>query len=584
MQKTFKRVLSIVLAVIMLVGVCACVPGCGGGSKIQERRKDGEKVTITWDVGSFCCDQTDTEAVMKVVNEKLQQFEQTKGLEIKLVGVNPANYIQQMAAGEEMDIVWSGYSYNMTEVILSNGYLPLNDYITKEDYPNIWREWKEEYVDDYFSGTYVDPEGNETLYAIPDQQPLIQETPYIQIPASTFKCFNVEKFRKVAAKSPYVTREFMDVIEEYLQAVWDKKLYNTDTVSDTVAMKGLYEIISQRGYGQIGTAPLVYKMFNDDGSVVDKVELVDFYDTEEYKILCEYAARWYDKGFISKDDLTEAEGSGGSLEMVIYAHTNGKWFKLDDPKNGVKKNYDKFGTLTNYYININPKDLSQMAQGVNMLGSESTYQSLAVTCKHPYDALDLIDFFRTPAFKTDENGEFILDENGNKVRTEENLLLNMMAYGFEENSEEAQKTGLTHYTLGGEDNSQVLNTDYTAQPDSNSKYGVCWWKFANVYLTYRTTAWEAGQNEYAFDFENVRRKKTPKTPVYGFREDVSALSDKINYVNNVEDEYWLTLAYGIKGLKGYEKHLKEFVQKRKDNGLDDIKAELQKQVDAYSAK
>ncbi len=582
MLKNIKRTVSVFLALSMITGICACLPGCSGSGGIKERRKDGEELTITWDVGYE--DQKDTKAVFEVINKKLQQFDRTKGLTIKPIQIKPANYIQQMAAGEEMDIVWTGYSYNMTEMILSDAYLPLNDYITKEDYPNLYKEWKEDYVDEYFTGTYVDAEGNQTLYAIPDPQPLIQESPYIQIPASTFKCFDVKRFRKAAAASATNTREFMNVLEDYLKEVWKKHLYNTDTVSDCVAMKGLYDIIGQRGYSNVGTAPLVYKTFNDDGSIKEDVELVDFTTTDEYKLFCEYAARWYDMGFISKDSLTSAEDGSGALEMVLYAHTNGKWFKLDDAENGIKKNYDKFGTLTNYYINIEPKDLSHKAQGVNSLGSESSYQALAATCKHPYDALDLLELFRTPAFKTDENGEFVLDENGNKVRTDENLLLNMFVYGFEANSEEAKETGLSHYTLGGEDNSQVLNTDYTAQADSNSKYGLLWWKVANVYLTYRTTAWEANQNDYALDYEHVRLRKCPKTPLYGFREDVTNLNDKINYVSNVAEEYHSSLTYGIKGTKGYEKLLNEYIEKRKANGIDDIKAELQKQVDNYIAK
>lgn len=578
MLKNIKRVATLMLSVVMVAGICACVPGCGG-SKVQPRRKDGEKVTIKWDVGYN--DQEDTEKVLKAVNEKLQNFERTKGITLELTSVNPENYVQQMAAGDEMDIVWTGYSYKMAEVVESNGYLPLNDYITKEEYPNLYKEWKEDYTDEYYSGTYIDSEGNETLYAIPDEQPLISETPYIQIPASTFKCFDVARFRKAAAKSPYLTKEFMDVIDDYLATVWKKHLYDTDTVGHTVAMKGLYDIIAMRGYESVGTAPVCYKLFNDDGSVVKKAELVDFAQTDEYKLFCDYAAKWYDKGYIAKDSLTSAEGGGGSLEMVIYAHSNGKWFKLDDAKNGIKKNYDKFGTPTNCYINIEPKDLSHKVQGVSTFGSEATYQALAVTCKHPYDALDVLELFRTPAYKTDDNGEYVLDDNGNKVRTDENLLLNMLCYGFEENSEEAKETGTYHYTLGGEDNSQVLNTDYTAQPDANSKYGITWWKVANVYLTYRTTAWDAGQNEYALDYEHNRLRKCAKSPLYRFREDISSINDTINYVNNVRDEYHSTLTYGVKGQKGYEKVLKEYIEKRKAKGIDTILEEMQKQVDNY---
>ena len=583
MVKIMKRTMSALLAVCMMAVMLSCVTGCGGSAH-QPRRGDGETVTLTWGMSSaWATDQKDSATVTKVFNEKLQEFEQTKGINVEFVALNPDNYIQMMAAGEQMDIAWSGYAYDLTSTIQSDGFLKLNDYITQEEYPNIWREWKEEYVNDYFSGTYVDSEGNEGLYAIPNQQPLISQTPYLQIPESLIDCLDIDAMKKARAKSPYLTAEFMDVLDDYLQNVFDRKLYNTATVGDTVAMEGLFGVIGKLGYGKVGTAPVNYRIWDENGKINETVELVDYYQSDEFKLFCKYAAKWYDNGWIPKDALTSAEGAGGALSMILYGHINGMWYGLEDEENGIDERYDKFGSLQYYNVNINPSDFRWSAGGASSLGSEATYLSLPVTCPHPYDALDLIDFLRSPAYVLDENGEPKVDENGVKIRTPENELLNLLVYGFEEGSEEAEQTGVSHYTLGGEDG-ELIQGEYTIQPDANSSYGRCWWAMGNVYLMRRTSAWEAGQSDYARNYETVVAKTFPKTPIYRFRENVTEIGDEISYVDNTETEYLQTLRYGVKGSKGWEAEYKAFINKRKAAGIDKILSEMQGQVDAYTAK
>lgn len=584
MTKIIKRSLAIVMVVCMLAVMLSCATGCGGGIKRYDRRKDGETVELTWAISATWADQKDTAAVDKLITEKLQQFEQTKGLSFKTIGMDADNYIQRIAAGEQIDIVWTGYSYNMTSVIQSDGYLGLDEYITEEAYPNLWREWKEEYVDDYMSGTYVDPEGNKTLYAIPNQQPVFGISPYLQIPASTLECLDVDAMHKARNNSPYLTAEFMDVLTDYLQNVWDKKLYNTDTVSDTVAMAGLYDVVAQLGYGGVGTAPVAFRQWDEKGNVTDKVEIVDFFASEEFKTFCKYAAKWYEMGFIDKEELTSASGSGGgNLSMVIYAHQNGMWYGLEDEKNGIDEVVDKFGSVTDLHVNINTQEKPWNALGASTLGSEKTYEALPITCAHPYDALDLLDLLRAPAYEVDENGKPKVDENGVKIRTPENELLNLIVYGIEAGSEDEQKAGISHYSLGGEDG-ELIEGEYITQPDATSSYGRCWWMMGNVYLMRRTQAWNAGQNDYASNYEKKVKPELPKTPLYQFRENVTGIVDEISYINNTRTEYLQTLRYGIKGSKGWQKTYQEFMQKREAAGIQKVIDEMQSQVDAYVAK
>ena len=530
-----KKIICLVLTILM---VCSLFAGCGGGGE----------VTLKW--ATSLVGQADEAKVLEVVNKKLETL--LPGVQMEFIEFDPTKWSKQMAAGEKIDIARTGYILNMEAEITNESYLALNDYITEEKTPNLYREWKTEYVDDYMSGT-VDGK----LYAIPNQQPLISESPYIKIPAELIEYFDVEGFRKACAASATTTREVYEILDKYFKTVWENEAYDTDYVGTSIDIIYLYGYFAMRGYSKVDeNTPLVYKTFDKEAKIVSK------YETDEFKLFLEYAAKWYEDGYISADVLVN-QGSSGSRLPVISAHENGTYYKLDDEKNGIREMYDVDGYLEQYYINIEPADHSHSALGASILGAEKTYLALPFTCTDPEAALSLIDLLRSP------------------IGTEGNELYNLLCFGFEKNSEYAQEYGTYHYELKDED--QVVAVDYTLQASANSMYGRPHWQIGNVFLALRTPDIVKGQQEYARNYEQKVMKEFHKTPLYGFRADLSAKATPIGNCNSVIEEYEDRLTCGVEGAK-YEALLKTFIDKLKVAGIEELITELQTQADAFTNK
>ena len=91
------------------------------------------------------------------------------------------------------------------------------------------------------------------------------------------------------------------------------------------------------------------------------------------------------------------------------------------------------------------------------------------------------------------------------------------------------------------------------------------------------------QQEYARNYEQKTMKEFHKTPLYGFRADLSAKATPIGNCNSVIEEYEDRLTCGVEGAK-YDALYKTFIDKLKVAGIDELAAELQKQADAFAKK
>ncbi|MBP3627455.1 MAG: extracellular solute-binding protein [Clostridia bacterium] len=531
-----KKVISLILAILVVVSAAVCLSSCGE-----------KTTTIKW--ATSWSGQEDDAAILKVVNKKLE--EALPGIQIEFVEFNAQKWTQQMAAGEVIDLAWAGFSINMDAEITNGSYMALNDLINEKDTPNIWKEWKEEYPEDYESGTV-----NGKLYAVPNQQPLISETPFLKIPASLMEYFDVDAFLKATYASPKTTRAVYEVLDKYFKKIFEINAVDTDLVSKSVDIQNLYTYLVSRGYTAIDkNSQLYYDTFSDD------VKLVNIAETEEYKLFMEYAVKWYKEGYIAKNVLVSG-GASGSRLSPLTAHINGMWYELDDPARGIRKVYDTEGELEQYYLNIEPADYSHKALGPSILGSESTYYTIPYTSKNPEKAIKFLDFLRSP------------------VGTPGNEILNLLVYGFEKNSAEAKELGRYHYTLDGD---LAIGNGYTLQPDSSAPYGKPHWAIGNVFLTYRTPNILEGQGEYAKKYESETIKTFKKTPLYRFRADTSSLSVEIGNITSAYTEYHDRLICGVDG-DNYMNTYNAYMKKLNDGGMAKIKEELQKQADKYMAE
>lgn len=534
----FKKILSIGLSVIMVASVAICTTGCGE-----------KKTTLKW--ATLFAGQSDEDKVLEVANERLETL--LPGVTLEFVELNPDRWTQQLAAGEVIDIAWTGYQLDMESEINTGSYLPLNDLITEEDTPNLYKEWQE-YASDYETATK-----DGVLYAIPNQQPIIAETSYLKIPEPLMQYFDVQAFHAATYASPTTTREVYEVLDDYLEKIWEANAVDTDLVSSGIDIEHLYQTFALRGLGAVDSDGLIrYELFN---ATEETPGLTSLYETEQYKLFLEYAAKWYKAGYINENILVSA-GAAGSRISPLSSNNKGTFYGLTDPENGITEVYDSEGYLEQYYVNVEPDDYSHQLNTGRKLGAEQTYLAIPYTCKNPEVAIQLIELLRSP------------------IGTEGNDLLNLLVYGFEENSEEAKEYGTYHYTLDGED--LALGNGYTVQPAASAPYGKPHWVMGNVFLTYRTTNILEGQKEYAKTYDTETVPNLEKSLFCGFWANLDDFSSQLGNVNAVTEEYATRLRYGVDG-DNYMTTYDAFLTKLNQAGYQELKDEVQKQAQEFLA-
>ena len=496
MKKIGLSKLAALLAVVCAI-VSLVLSGC------NKPEDNNGPVTLKWATAWY--GQKDEAKVLEQVNKKLETL--LPGVKVELVEFNADTWTQKMAAKEEIDIAFTGYLVNMEAELKNRSYTPLNDYITKEDTPNLWKEWKEDFQDEYDSGMADDGK----LYAIPNLQPFASESSIVKIPESLMEYFDVDAFRAACAKSPTTTKEVYKVLDKYFQKIFSEGMVDTDTVTKCIDIQNLYNYLVPRGYGSISSnTPISYKLFNDG-----KIELTHMAFTDEFKLFLEYASKWYQDGYITKDVLITG-GATGSRLPPITMHTNGNWFNLNDKDRGILEVNDADGYLEQYYINVEPKDGSHNARGTTSFGGQNAYLCVPFSSKHPDKAVQLLELLRSP------------------IGTPGNEVLNMLVYGIEGE----------HYTLEGD---LAIGNGYTVQPANTLPYGKPHWVMGNVFLTYRTPNIAEGQADYVKNVYKEKKKSFYKTPLYRFRVDSSKIQSEIGNIKSVRMEFHDRLICGVDG-------------------------------------
>lgn len=538
-----KKVCSVCLALFMVFGVALCTAGCGAS-----------KVKLIW-AGSTLGNE-ESEMVFEAFNKELQSVKGFENVEIDFQKQDTTNWQLWMASNTQIDIAWTGYSYDIETEINNGSYTALDEYITEENTPNIYAE-KQEYSADYASGSYKGKQ-----YLIPNQQPIANLSNILKIPVELKDYMNIDGVLNECHSNKKTTEKVYQYIDEYLAAVTKAHAIDTDTVAKYIDIQGIFKFVATRGYefigGDLTGAWLCYD--EEDPSA----KIVNFMETDAYRLFLKYAAKWYNDGYVSPNVLVNGSESG-SRSPVLNAHSTGMWYATENPELGEERGVtyaietddagNKFITMYNLLLETPEQDW----QGVSTLGSEKTYLCIPYTSKNPEIAIKLLDLLRAP-----------VGEKGND-------LLNLLVYGFEENSKYAEEYGTYHYTLEGD---CAYGVDYYAQPDSSCKYGIAHWFVGNVFKTYRTPNIQAGQGDYVKKYETVDRLTHKETALCGFRVDLSEYSNVIANIQTIINEYNDTLICGIDG-SNYNATYDEMMSKINGADLAKVKEAVQSQADKY---
>ncbi|MDD3409868.1 MAG: ABC transporter substrate-binding protein [Eubacteriales bacterium] len=258
----------------------------------------------------------------------------------------------------------------------------------------------------------------------------------------------------------------------------------------------------------------------------EKLEVVNYFDTQEYEDYCRYFHEWYLKGYITEDVLTSTDDSNAMMR-------NGRAFSNTS---NLKPGFDIKQSAT----------VGREVVGVPMVEpftSSSVVQTcqwyIAANCEHPDKAMQFLNLMYT-----------------------DKRITNLLAWGIEGVHYVVTEDGHITYPEG-------VNSD-------NIGYALnLGWMFGNQFQTY---VWEGDPidlYQQLSDFNNSAKKSA----AFGFTWDPAPVKTEIAALNNILNEYRVGLEWGV---LDPDTALPEFRAKLKAAGIDKVVEEKQRQLDAWA--
>jgi len=522
-----KKLICLIMTIMMFVSLFA---GCGGGGD------DGStEATLYWAMSFY--EQQDTAKVTAEINKLLADKLPNTKIEFMLDSSMGSKWSLWMAGDTQVDIANVGMSVDPLTEVEKDSFYPLND-LVDEYAPSIKAEW-DKYGIQYATGMV-----NGELYAIPNVQIYINDTDVFCVPESLISYLDTKALVEEAYKNPTTTEKMYEIVDQYLHAARDSGKADSDYVAPLMAIEPMFNTFARRGFAFVGNGAggtnqinICYRVF------ADKIEMIDFYDTEEFKLFMKWARKWYTEGFISTDILSGDAGYGNRNPIA----SSYVWdMNLRDKNEMYLKKGSKEGNGT-YWISLQSNDQKFIAD--TAVGSLHTYNVIPCTAKHPERAMKLLELLRT--------------KEGADV-------LNMICYGIE--GEHYEKRSDT----------EIKAFDYEQQGTSSSKYGIPNWMVGTHLNMYVVSPYTEETRTRALDYYENIQPKFHKTQTYGMAFDTSVVANNFSQVNSVLSEYQLQLISGA--CADYETKYAEACKKMDAAGVDAILTEMQKQVDEFIAK
>lgn len=517
MKKAVSLLLVMVLAVLAFTG-CSNETGKPDYSDDPE-----EQVTLRWVMPWY--QQTDFAMVQEEINKLMEELMPNTKLQLVLDSAMGDKWALWMSGKTSFDLAHAGYANDLQAEIMKNSYLDLTELV--DQYAPTIKAEMDEYPVSYLTGTY-----NGKLYAVPNIQYHIKETPLLRITKKLEPYVDIDKIYNAAFSSPKTTEELYIALDEMLSKADAAREEGVGKVNVDIAR--LYGMLPKRGYIFIGgqKSNICYDPYAETPKVIN------FYETDEFKMFMKYASKWYKSGNIAQDVLTSVDPdiSGGQIMIV------------DGGRNGFEHGEKSIVDGNSIVISLNNPEHDVL--GSHTIGSLYTYTTIPFTAEHPARAMQFMELLRT------EKGA---------------PLLNMICYGIE---------GVHYEKLSDK---LIDPFDYDQQGTSGSKYGIANWLTGNMFNQYIVnppydeTTVAYGRNYYDNYIKNVR-----KTALYGFNFDIQPVKNQMSQILNINTEYEPQLAYGV--LQDYESTYTLMLDRLKAAGLADVIESFQKQADDYIAK
>lgn len=508
-----RKVISLLLAATIGVSmISGCAKNGGEGS---------ENVTLKWIMAGQGMQQ-DSQKVWDLFNEKLQAY--MPGVTVEFDPVTFADFAEKWqlacAAGEEADLVWTGYAFSIPDQVQKGAYMPMGE-LLDEYAPDLKAELPQWAWD---LGSY-----NGEIYVMPIMQQFASSAALMAPKALTDKYMNRDRVVAANSVSDFgTTQEGYDAIEEYL----------ANLKADGKIGRGIYpNYITQVRHsttdGAIWDQPVTntFCKMGDDGKFV----VFNDCDMPGVKLAYKNMADWYEKGYIISDILTKDDMDSyvGKEDGVVLTTTQVL-------KGEQERKSEQYGME----IDLIPMQAETKYRILN--GGCKTGIAIPQTSQHPKEAIQLLELLNT--------------EKGKE-------LLNLLIYGIEGE----------HYEVVGEN--RIKTFDYSgSSPKSNSKYGIDKWAVGNTYYSYETEDVPEGWNSYIKELNEEAAQNV--SPIMGFSFDSDPVKVELAQIQAIKGQYEPVLKNGAKGAD-WESYFNEMVEKLDNAGQEKVRLEVEKQLDEW---
>jgi len=545
-----KRVISALLGVSMASTMAIGLTGCGGLKNLSDQieQKTGlDKQIADADALRWVCigdKPADYDAVMAEVNKIV---EPELGVKLKLEFIDPAQFTEktktQMASHDPVDLYFTGYVNNYQTAVEMKGLYDITDMLDNIKMSDGSVHSMSEVIEQYYLDSAT---VNGRIYGIPNQQ-VISNPNCIQFTdkAIAEECgVDLVGLQEMAVNNTNTetSKAYMDKLTAELAKIKAKRPDLNTVWPLNPAVTNIYE--------EVASGVSVRK---DDSAEDGKIELViPAFDDPAVKYGYETVRKWYELGYIRADIASVAQEARTTEENKKIAVTITTW----KPGQEVY-NVNTYGTEPAYAF-ANAPYVSRTSPLLTMI-------SVGAFSKNPEAAVKLI---------------YML--NSNKE------LYNLICWGIEGK----------HY---------VKNADGTATELKDAGYDLMAqnaWKYGNQFNGHIMEGQPASYNEgdvlfNGYDYKSKGITLTDdqikdvwaqtqtmndviadKSPLIGFVPNLTDLQAEIANIKNVNDEYKAKREYGTDPVDSW---YNDYIAALKTAGIERVRDELQKQVDAWLA-
>lgn len=486
-----------------------------------------KETTLRWVVASPGGKQKDADMVAEAFNKELQKF--VPGVTVKFDYWKPAEYVKKldlaMAAGEQIDLAWKSYAKDKAIEYAAGTYTNLTDLVDDEVLKTL-----PEFL---LKGATINGE----LCYLPKLEMHHSIEGMYTYQEKLEKYFDMDAY-KAALADYYATAtdraytdKMYDVIEDYMakaKAAGDLGSGYSPYVSN---MNKGQELI-KGGVGYV--MPPVLKVPVKKGQAWD-TKIINAYTEGNAEAYFKKLADWKAKGYL-RSDLTTLENPR------VYENTNPE------------------GDLIWYHNYVNADDIesSGTLQHAVRNGWEKEYA--VVPFSAPVVSNGAQDGIMIPYTAQDPELSYkvmrlMFVEEGKDLK---NLLVN----GIEG----------THWEF---DANKKIVTKEGSGVGEDKAYGLPGWALGNTHTLYLNPT----QPDNTFEYYDTLNANSIINPVIGFTFDLSNYDPMITSIKSLMSEYVTSFIAGDYTPERYQ----EYVKKLSELGIDDLIADMQKQLDAFLA-